>query len=107
MAPKKNEHRNDIRTLVIKQHQNGDSQREIAKKVLLPRETVRCIIRKYKQTKCIGNLFGRGRKRKTTATTDSLIVRKIKANRRISAHAVKTEIENELGIALHTNTIRN
>lgn len=107
MVPKKKEHSDDLRALVIKHHQNGDSQRAIAAKVLLPRETVRYIIRKYKQTKCIGNLFGRGRKRKTTMTTDRLIVRKIKANRRISAHAVKIEIEKELGITLHANTIRN
>lgn len=52
-------------------------------------------------------MFGRGRERKITATTDRLIVRKIKANRRISANMVKAEIEKELGIVLHPNTIQN
>ena len=107
MAPKKKEHGNDLRTLVIQHHQNGDSQREIAAKTLLPRETVRYIIKKYKQTKCVGNLFGRGRKRKTTETLDRLIVRKVKSDRRKSANAVKVEVETELGISLHANTIRN
>ena len=65
------------------------------------------MIEKYKSTKCIGNLFGRGRRRKTTATTDRLIQRKVKLDRRKSASAVKIEIENGLGISLHVDTIRN
>ena len=32
MAPKKKEHSNDLRTLVINHYLNGDSQREIANK---------------------------------------------------------------------------
>ena len=94
MAPKKKEHSHDLRSLVIKHYQNGDSQREISTKVLLPRETIRYIIRKYKETKCIGNLFGRRRKRKTTAAMDRLIVPKLKSNRRLSADKVKAEIES-------------
>ena len=75
MAPKKKEHKNDHRNLVIQHYQNGDSQREIAAKTLLPPTTVQYTIEKYKSTKCIGNLFGRGRRRKTT---DRLIQRKVK-----------------------------
>ena len=107
MAPKKKEDSNEVRSLIIKHYQNGDSQREIASNMLVPRETVRYIIQKYKATKCIGNLFGRGRKRKTSAATDRMIVRKIKSNRRIPAHVVKAEIEIELGMTLNANTIRN
>ena len=83
MAPKRKEYSDDLRTLVIKHFLNGDSQREIAKKTLLSRETVRSMIKKYKSTKCIGNLFGRGRKRKrkTAATTYRLIQRKLKCDR--------------------------
>ena len=36
-----------------------------------------------------------------------MIVRKVKSNRRISAHVVKAEIEVELGMTLNANTIRN
>jgi transposase len=107
MAPKKKEHSDDLRTLVIRHYQNGDSQREIAAKTLLPRSTVQYMINKYKSTKCIGNLFGHGRKRKTRVTTDRLIQRKLKLDRRKSASMVKIEIENELGISLHVDTIRN
>ena len=107
MAPKKKDHGNDLRSLVTKHYQNKDSQWEVSTKVLLPRETIRYIIRRYKETKCIGNVFGRVRKRKTTAATDRLIVCKIKSNWRLSAHKVKTEIESELRISLNVNTIPN
>ena len=107
MAPRKKDHSNDLRSLVTKYYQNEDSQREVSTKVLLPRETIRYIIRRYKEIKCIGNVFERVRKRKTTTATDRLIVCKIKSNRRLSAHKVKTEIESELRISLNVNTIPN
>ena len=55
-----------VRELVIKHFLNGNSEREIAKKMLIPRDSVDYIIAKYKSTKCIGNLMGRRRRRKTT-----------------------------------------
>ena len=69
MAPKKREHSNGLRTLIIQHYQHGDSLSEIAPKTSLSRSTVQYMVDKYKSTKCIGNLFGRGRKRKTRATT--------------------------------------
>ena len=71
MAPKKKEHKNDLRNLVIQHYQNGDSQREIAAKTLLPGTTVQYMIGKYKSTKCIGNLFGRGRKKENNSNNRS------------------------------------
>ena len=46
MVPKKKEHNNDLRNLGIHHYQNGDSQREIAAKTLLPRTTVQYMIEK-------------------------------------------------------------
>ena len=66
MAHKKKEQSADIRSLVIERFFIGDSYAMIAKKVLIPRPTVQSIIKKYKQTKCILNLSGRGQKRQTT-----------------------------------------
>ena len=57
------------------------------------------MIQKYKSTNCIGNIIGRGRKRKTTTHTDRLIQRKIKANRPEPAAAVKAERETSLNIS--------
>ena len=50
--------------------------------------------------------MGRGRKRKITAVTDRLIIRRCKVDRRKSAFAVKGKIEKELEIALHIDAIR-
>ena len=57
MEPKKKEHSNEVRSLIIKHYRNGDCQGEISFNVLVSRETVRYIIQKYKATKCIGKLF--------------------------------------------------
>ena len=53
------------------------------------------------------NLSGRGRKRKTTASVDRIIQRKIKLDRRKSVPIVKAKIKKELGVVVHANTIRN
>jgi Transposase len=50
---------------------------------------------------------GRGRNRKATANLDRMIQRKVKANRRKTASAVKYEIEEEMGVIIHANTVRN
>ena len=42
-----------------------------------------------------------------TASVNRIIQRKIKLDRRKSASTVKAEIEKELGVIVHTNTIRN
>ncbi|CAF4408170.1 unnamed protein product, partial [Rotaria magnacalcarata] len=74
MAPRKyKEYSNDLRELAIKHFQSGVSERNIAQKVLIPRTSVHYIISKYKSTKCIGNIIGRGRKRKTTVHVDRCI----------------------------------
>ena len=45
-------------------------------------------------------------KEKTKSITDRLVQHKLKFDRRKSASIVKVEIENELGISLHVDTIR-
>ena len=64
-------------------------------------------MKKYKNTKCIGKLFGRGRKPKTTSTTDRLIQRKLKLDRRKSARTVTSEIEKDLGILNSESTVKH
>ena len=97
MAPKKKEHSNDLRTLVIRHYQNRDSLSEVTAKILLSRPTVQYAVDKYKSTKGIGHLFGCGRsKKKTRAPTDQLIQHKSKFNRLKSAFTINVEIENKL-----------
>ena len=107
MTPKaKKEYSNDLRETVVKHFLNGDSEREISQKVLMPRTSVHYIIQKYKSTKCIANINGRGRKRKTTLHTDRLIQRKIKTDRRKPASSVKAELLTELRISISESTVR-
>ena len=54
----------------MKHFLNGNSENEIAQKVIIPRTSVHYIIDKYKKPKCIGNIIGRGRKHKTTVQLD-------------------------------------
>ena len=102
----KKEYSGDLRQLVIKHFLNGgDSAREIAKKVLIPRDSLHYIIVKYKSKKYIGNLMGRGRRRKTSTDTDRILQRKVKTNRRKSAASVKAELENELKVIISESTV--
>ena len=103
---KKKEYSNDLREVVIKHFLNGDSEREIACKLLIPRNSVNYMITKYKSTKCIGNMIGRGRKGKTTIHTDRIIQRQIKTDRRKSSTSVKAELQTELNITSPETTIR-
>ena len=99
---KKKEHSNDIRNLVIRHYQNGDSLSESVAKTLLSQGKVQYMIDKYKSTKCISHLLGHARKRET----DRLIQCKVKLDQRKSASTVEVEIENKQGIILHIVTIR-
>ena len=60
----------------------------------------------YKNTKCIGKLFGRGRKPKTTSTIDRLIQQKLKLDRRKSARTVTFEFEKDLRILISESTVK-
>ena len=101
----KNEYSSDLCELVIKHFLNGDSERQIAKKVLIPRDSVHYIIAKYKSTKCIRNLMGRGRRRKASTHTDRILQRKVKTNRRKSVTSVKAELESEVKVIISESTV--
>ena len=88
MAPtNRKEFSHDLREVVIKRYLNGDSEWDVARDLLISRNTVHYTIAKYKSTKCV-------------------IQRKIKTNRRKSALAVQTELQTELNIAVSESTIR-
>ena len=102
----KKECSNDLCDFVIKHFLNGDSDREISKKVLIPRDSVHYIIAKYKSTKCIETLMGRGRRRKTGTNTDHILQRKVQTTRRKSAASVKAELESKLKVIISESTVR-
>ena len=74
--------------------------------MIILRNLVHYIITKYKKPKCIENIIGRGRKRKTSMHLDRIIQRKVKVDRRKSASSVKIDIESELGITISEQTVR-
>ena len=100
MSPARKEHSNNFREIVIEHYLNGDSGREIAIQMLCSRNTIHSMSTKYKKTRCIANLVGRGRKRKTTTRVVKFIQRKIKVDRRKSASSIKYEIMDQLKIAI-------
>ena len=106
MAPKKKEYPVDLRQTVIKHYLNGDSEHQIAQKLIVPRTSVHYSIDKYKKTKCVQNIIGRGRKRKPTVYFHRPTQRQIKADRRKSASSVKAVIETEFGIIISEQTVR-
>ncbi|CAF3935129.1 unnamed protein product [Rotaria sp. Silwood1] len=105
--PKSREWSYDLRQLVIKHHRNGDSIRDIVKKVDLPRSTVHSIIQKWNATGSIINRIGRGRKRLTSSRIDRIIHRKIISNRRTSASRVSLDLKNNYETDMTPQTIRN
>jgi transposase len=106
MVPKKKEYSHDLRETVIKHFLNGDSEHEMTRKVLIPGNSVHYIIAKYTNTKCIGDIIGHGRKRKTSEHLDRVIQQKIKVDRRKSASSVKVEVETEPGLVISEQTVR-
>ena len=80
MAPRRHEYSIDIRQKVMQKFLNGDSQRQIATDMLVPRTSVQKMINRFEVTKCLGNWASRGRKRETTIRVDRLIERKLKCD---------------------------
>ena len=80
-----------MRKTVIKHYLDDDYKRQITTKMLIPHSSYNSIITKDRKTKCIGHILGQARQRKTLASVDRIIQRKIKADRRKSAPSVKVE----------------
>jgi transposase len=99
-----------IRDLVI-QYFEGDengkkSEREVAKLLKIPKSTVHSIISKYKRTGKVEDLKGRGRKATFSEREERAIVRKVKANSKISATKMVYEVEKEFGKSTSRFTIK-
>ena len=108
---KTKEHSIDIRDLVIQHWEDKESgiisERKIAEWVQIPKSTVHDIISKYKKTKLIKNIKGRGRKQTFTDRQKKSIIGKVIANPRLSAPKIADEIKNDIGITTSHQTIRN
>jgi len=108
---KTKEHSLAIRDLVIQQWEDKESgrisERKIAASLKIPKSTVHDIIFKYKKTKSIENIKGRGRKPLFNHRQRKSIIRKCVATPRLSAPKLAAEVKYEMGISTSDQTIRN
>lgn len=94
MAPKRKETSTELRELIIKCHQEGNSQYKIAEIFRIPRATVQSILKKFKQHGVTENMSGRGRKCLFTKRDENKLSRTVKQNRRKSLQDI-TSLVNE------------
>jgi transposase len=85
--------------------EDGKSQRQIAEIVKVPRETVRDIIKLYKETKDIKRRVGSGRKRKTTKREDRTIVQMSRTNPFMSAQEISDNVKIDYNIDVSHDTV--
>ena len=103
--PKNCEWNTDLRQIAIKHHCNGDSIRNIAKKIDLARSTVHLIIQKWNKAGSVISRIERGRKRLTSSRIDRIIHRKIISNRRSVASDMAIDTKNNYQILMTPQTI--
>ena len=77
----------DIRNLVIRDRQNGNSFRITADKYAIS-GAVQYIWKKYETHGTVTNYSGKGRKRDTTSRDDTRIVRMVKQNPKLSSRNI-------------------
>ena len=77
---KTKEHSVDLSNRVVDSHIKGEGYDKISKKLVIPKSTVRAIIKKYSSDGHVSNKTGRGRKRVLSERTERKIVRLAKNN---------------------------
>lgn len=91
-----------IRKLVVRDVQNGESHRAVAKKYSISKAAVGKILLKLKTFGSVVDRPGRGRKRKTDARTDTKIMREVKKNPKVTVR----EIQETLQLSVSGRTVR-
>lgn len=96
----------ETRKLVIIQHEKGETYKKIAELLNMKPNTVGDIVRRYKNEGRIEPKKQLGQPKKLTAKEERLIVRKIKANPRLSAPKIVEEVRIECKKQISASTIR-
>ncbi|XP_071057542.1 uncharacterized protein [Onthophagus taurus] len=97
---------NDVRKLVILHYENGESLRKIGGIVNRSHSTVQCIINRYKNTGETVNKKKESLRKTFPAKDERWILRKVKADPKISAPKLAAEVENYLWTKASPETIR-
>lgn len=95
------------RKLVVDLAISGKSYREVQTQTGISFSTVSNIVQKFKKYGLVTDLPGRGAKPKTTPADDRIIINILKKDRFSGAPAIAKQVENELGIVISPQTIRN
>lgn len=90
----------DLRKLIIRDREKGESLRKIAVRYAVSVGAVQHIWKKYQAYGIVRDLSGRGRKRATTKREDIMIVREVQKNPKISARNIKESLN--LDVSRHT-----
>ena len=86
-----------IRELIIQKWKNGLNYRQSEKDLGTNFTTVSRIIKRFKETNCIENKKGRGRKPILSSSEKRILLREVRSNRRISAEKLKLYVKEYLG----------
>ena len=95
---------NDLRRLVIRMHQQGRNQQDIANTVGILQCTVPRIIRRHQETGSVSPGRSSGRTRITDHRDDRILLRMVRQNRRESARSLSMRWGNQLGRAISRHT---
>ncbi|GBM58381.1 hypothetical protein AVEN_185485-1 [Araneus ventricosus] len=106
MARSHKETTTSIRKLIIFQHSNGKSVRNIAKLVNLSHSTVQYVIKCFKEENRIENEVRKGRSAKLTERDQRFIIRKFVKNPRLSALKVSAEFNEKFSTPISPETVR-
>ncbi|XP_055634175.1 uncharacterized protein LOC129774461 [Toxorhynchites rutilus septentrionalis] len=91
-----------IRKLVVRDVNNGQTYREVAKHYEINKTAVSKITKKMKTFGSVVDRPGRGRKPKTDARMDKKIIREVKKNPKITIR----QIREELQLSVSRRTVR-
>lgn len=96
----------EVRKIIIEQHKNGKTMREIGKLVNRPRSTVCDTIKRFKETKSVENKVKTGRPKLFTDANERWIVNQVRANPHLSAPKLTTQVKEHLEIDCNPETLR-
>ena len=94
------------RGIIIGHHQTGKSNREIARNLKVPRQTVDSIVKKFKNTGTISNFFRQRRPRITTSAEYSNIILTSKRNRRLTAPEITAQVNKSRDKPVSVSTVK-
>lgn len=94
-----------VREKIVLCYQEGQGYKKIAERLRVSRDTVKSIVKKFKEHGTVKNLPGRGRKQKMSASALRYMNRKVQKNPRTAAIDLQTDLE-QAGTSVSKSTVR-